>query len=238
MRRRPPGPGLDATDHGSADPGVKTFDHRAGVLLLPSTSSSARRGRRSRAHLAIGPGLFAGEVWQPLTSLFVNSTSLGFVFSVIGLRSSAAFSSATQGTRRFLLLFFVIAGVLANLASPAGSGACAATVADPVRRRPLRSPSWRCSSRSGASMVARQAQLWARPFPCRHGTWSLILRRLVRGGALARGDWAATSPRWRWRRRSAYLGGGGRAGWEACGQLSRRAGCGRRTRCSRAAASP
>jgi membrane associated rhomboid family serine protease len=66
-------------------------------------------------HLALGPRLFAGEVWQPITSLFVELNPLGFVFNVIGLWSIGASMERMQGTRRFLLLFF-ISGVLANLA--------------------------------------------------------------------------------------------------------------------------
>lgn len=66
-------------------------------------------------HLALGPLLFAGEVWQLVTSLFVQLNPLGFVFNIIGLWSIGAGLERMQGTRRFLLLFFV-SGVLANLA--------------------------------------------------------------------------------------------------------------------------
>lgn len=67
------------------------------------------------AHLAVGPALFAGEVWQPVTALFVHFDVLGFIFNVIGLWFVGAFIERTQGTRRFLILFFG-AGILANLA--------------------------------------------------------------------------------------------------------------------------
>jgi membrane associated rhomboid family serine protease len=65
------------------------------------------------AHLALGPGLFSGELWQPVTSLFVHFDLLGFVFNIIGLWFVGAFIERTQGTRRFVTLFLA-AGVLAN----------------------------------------------------------------------------------------------------------------------------
>jgi membrane associated rhomboid family serine protease len=67
------------------------------------------------AHLALGPGLFDGQLWQPLTALFVHFDVLQFVFDLIGLWFVGAFIERTQGTRRFLTLFFS-AGLLANLA--------------------------------------------------------------------------------------------------------------------------
>jgi membrane associated rhomboid family serine protease len=67
------------------------------------------------AHLALGPGLFRGELWQPLTSLFVHFDLLGFVFNLIGLWFVGAYIERTQGTGRFLTLFLA-AGVLSNLA--------------------------------------------------------------------------------------------------------------------------
>jgi membrane associated rhomboid family serine protease len=42
-------------------------------------------------HLAVGPGLFHGEVWQPLTALFIHFDFLGFVFDLIGLWFVGAF---------------------------------------------------------------------------------------------------------------------------------------------------
>lgn len=66
------------------------------------------------AHLALGPGLFSGEIWQPVTSLFVHFDLLGFVFNIIGLWFVGAFIERTQGTRRLVTLFLT-AGVLANL---------------------------------------------------------------------------------------------------------------------------
>src|SRR4051794_25917155 len=66
-------------------------------------------------HLALGPGLFRGELWQPLTALFVHSNGLSFVFNLIGLWFVGALIEATTGTRRFLTLFFVT-GVASNVA--------------------------------------------------------------------------------------------------------------------------
>jgi membrane associated rhomboid family serine protease len=66
------------------------------------------------AHLALGPGLFSGELWQPISSLFVHFDLLGFVFNLIGLWFVGAFIERTQGTRRFVTLFLT-AGVVANL---------------------------------------------------------------------------------------------------------------------------
>lgn len=67
------------------------------------------------AHLAVGPGIWRGEVWQLVTSLFVHFDLLGFVFNIIGLWFVGAFIERTQGTRRFVTLFLV-SGVLANIA--------------------------------------------------------------------------------------------------------------------------
>jgi membrane associated rhomboid family serine protease len=68
-----------------------------------------------QAHLAMGPGFFHGEVWQPVTALFVHSNPLGFVFNLIGLWFVGAFIERTNGTRRFLTLFFS-AGILSFVA--------------------------------------------------------------------------------------------------------------------------
>jgi membrane associated rhomboid family serine protease len=67
------------------------------------------------AHLAIGPGLFRGEVWQPVTSLFAHTDLLQFVLDVLCIWFTGAQLERVQGTRRFLTMFFV-AGVLSNLA--------------------------------------------------------------------------------------------------------------------------
>lgn len=69
-------------------------------------------------HLALGPGIFAGRVWQPVTSLFVHLDFLNFAFSVIGIWFIGTTIERAVGTKRFLLLFFA-SGVLANLATAA-----------------------------------------------------------------------------------------------------------------------
>ena len=45
-------------------------------------------GAALEAHLGLGPGFFRGELWQPLTALFVHfpHSFLSFVFNLIGSR--------------------------------------------------------------------------------------------------------------------------------------------------------
>jgi membrane associated rhomboid family serine protease len=66
-------------------------------------------------HLALGPRLFAGELWQPLTSLFVHMDFIGFLFTMIGLWFIGGFIERSRGSRRAAVLFFA-GGALANLA--------------------------------------------------------------------------------------------------------------------------
>ena len=72
------------------------------------------------AHLFLGPNLWRGEVWQPLTALFLHSRFMGWIFSVIGLWWVGAFVERVRGRRLFLALFLG-AGVAANVAA-AGLG--------------------------------------------------------------------------------------------------------------------
>ena len=65
-------------------------------------------------HLAVGENM-RHEPWQPITALFVHFDPLSVVFNLIGLWFVGAFIERTQGTRRFLTLFFG-AGILANVA--------------------------------------------------------------------------------------------------------------------------
>ena len=65
-------------------------------------------------HLALGPGFLKGELWQPLTSLFVHLDFVGFVLTTIGLWFVGTAIEQTRGPRRTSVLFFA-AGVLANL---------------------------------------------------------------------------------------------------------------------------
>ena len=66
------------------------------------------------AHLALGPAVAMGELWQPLTSLFVHLDLWGFVFDLIGLWFVGATVERSLGRGRFLLIFFG-AGLLANI---------------------------------------------------------------------------------------------------------------------------
>jgi membrane associated rhomboid family serine protease len=65
-------------------------------------------------HLAVGESMLH-EPWQPLTAMFVHFDPLSFILNLVGLWFVGAFIERTQGTRRFLTLFFG-AGVLANVA--------------------------------------------------------------------------------------------------------------------------
>ncbi len=66
------------------------------------------------AHLFLGPRLFQGELWQPVTSLFLNVRFAGWFFTVIGLWWVGAFIERTRGARFFIKLLLG-AGVLANV---------------------------------------------------------------------------------------------------------------------------
>ena len=66
------------------------------------------------SHLGLGPGLMAGEVWQPLTSLFVHTDFVFFFFNMLGLWFVGASIEQTYGRWRFLLIFLGT-GLAANL---------------------------------------------------------------------------------------------------------------------------
>lgn len=66
-------------------------------------------------HLALGPLVAAGELWQPVTSLFVHVEWWSFVFDMIGLWYVGATIEHSLGRRRFLVMFFA-SGIAANLA--------------------------------------------------------------------------------------------------------------------------
>jgi membrane associated rhomboid family serine protease len=58
-------------------------------------------------HLALGPAmLLHGELWQPVTSLFVHLNALTFFFDLIGLWFVGAALERELGRRRFYVLFF------------------------------------------------------------------------------------------------------------------------------------
>jgi membrane associated rhomboid family serine protease len=67
------------------------------------------------AHLALGPLVAAGELWQPASALFVHLDLLSFVFDLIGLWFVGATIESSLGRKRFLLIFFG-AGLGANVA--------------------------------------------------------------------------------------------------------------------------
>lgn len=65
-------------------------------------------------HLALGPGFFNGELWQPLTSLFVHLDFVGFVLTTVGLWFVGISIEQARGPARTSALFFV-GGLLSNL---------------------------------------------------------------------------------------------------------------------------
>ncbi|MES1164999.1 MAG: rhomboid family intramembrane serine protease [Verrucomicrobiota bacterium] len=68
------------------------------------------------SHLFLGPGFVGGEVWQPVTALFLHVRVLGWFFTVIGLWWVGAFIERVRGPRFFIKLLLG-AGVLANVAA-------------------------------------------------------------------------------------------------------------------------
>jgi membrane associated rhomboid family serine protease len=113
-RRRPQRPSWTAPIANRLTPTITAFVIAYAVLYFFYVFVQEARGPMA-AHLAVGPGLFRGELWQPLTALFVHFDLGGFIFNTIGLWFVGAMIERTQGTRRFLTLFLG-AGVLANLA--------------------------------------------------------------------------------------------------------------------------
>ena len=67
------------------------------------------------AHLVLGSRFFAGELWQPVTSLFVHIDFIGFFFGVLGLWFIGPFIEGQYGRRRFFILFFG-GGIASNVA--------------------------------------------------------------------------------------------------------------------------
>src|SRR3954470_8197203 len=125
-RRRPPPPAWTQPLLDRLTPPVRnliialTVGYFFFVLAPPASSWIA-------SHLFVGPGLFHGEVWQPLTAIFLHARFTGWVFSVIGLWWVGAFVERTRGSRFFLGLFVgagiaahVVAAAVSFLLSPAG----------------------------------------------------------------------------------------------------------------------
>ncbi|MBN2573976.1 MAG: rhomboid family intramembrane serine protease [Deltaproteobacteria bacterium] len=87
-------------------------------------------------HLALGPGVWAGELWQPLTSLFVHFELWSFFFNMLGLWFVGATIEHVLGRRRFFLLFFgtglaanlAVAGLMALLGRPSANPGCGDSV--------------------------------------------------------------------------------------------------------------
>lgn len=69
-------------------------------------------------HLALGPGVLRGELWQPLTSLFVHIDPVSLIFNLVGLWFVGASLEQQVGSRRFWILFLVPA-VFGHLAEAA-----------------------------------------------------------------------------------------------------------------------
>jgi membrane associated rhomboid family serine protease len=67
-----------------------------------------------KEHLALTPGTLTGEVWQPVTALFIHLDVLSFFLNMVGLWFVGASLERTMGTRKFLAIFFVPA-VAANV---------------------------------------------------------------------------------------------------------------------------
>jgi membrane associated rhomboid family serine protease len=65
-------------------------------------------------YLVLGPGVMKGQIWQIVTSLFVDRSPLAFL-NLLGLWFVGAAIERTLGRRRFLLVFF-LPGLAANIA--------------------------------------------------------------------------------------------------------------------------
>src|SRR5215510_3642754 len=112
-RRRPPAPAWLRSITDRFTPAVKTVVIVDVAIYLFYVLVRQSRGFM-QTHLALGPRLFAGELWQPVTSLFVHLDFLGFLMGMIGLWYIGGFIERTRGSQRCFALF-VAAGVLANL---------------------------------------------------------------------------------------------------------------------------
>jgi membrane associated rhomboid family serine protease len=71
-------------------------------------------------HLALGVGIWRGELWQLVTALLFHLDGITFIFGMIGLWFVGAAMERELGRKRFLLLFFA-SGILANIAYAAVS---------------------------------------------------------------------------------------------------------------------
>ena len=187
MRRRPPGRDWMRPIADRLTPSVKTIIIAQACIYFFYVFVSQARVPMAY-HLAIGPGLFAGEVWQPLTSLFVNLDFLGFLFNIVGLTFIGAFIERAQGTRRFFA-FFVIAGVLANITL---AGVWRLRGGGPIPYDDGPSFSLMAMFVAFGRVHGRaQAQLWPLPFAVQARYLVLILVGWFVAANLVRSDWSA-----------------------------------------------
>jgi membrane associated rhomboid family serine protease len=138
------------------------------------------------AHLFLGPHLFRGEIWQPVTALFLHTHFTGWFFTVIGLWWVGAFIERVRGPRFFVRLFLG-AGVLANVVAALVSWAALGT-APAVRADGAGFALTAVFVAFARIYGARPAQIWG-AFSMRadYFTWILIGFSLVI--ALANRDW-------------------------------------------------
>src|SRR4051812_6324883 len=65
-------------------------------------------------HLALGPAFYRGEIWQPFTSLLLNTTAVGLVWMMITLWWTGRAIEQMRGPR-FLLILFIGVGAAGSL---------------------------------------------------------------------------------------------------------------------------
>ncbi|HEY3035012.1 MAG TPA: rhomboid family intramembrane serine protease [Streptosporangiaceae bacterium] len=66
------------------------------------------------AHLALGPGFYRGEIWQPLTSLVLNTSVMSLVWMMVTLWWTGVAIEQMRGPR-FLVLLFAGVGAAGSL---------------------------------------------------------------------------------------------------------------------------
>jgi len=113
-RRRSGGPSWTEPIISRLTPKVKVYVVASTLIYLFYVMVPAARSFME-THLALGPRLFSGEVWQPVTALFFYSDFLGFLLNTIGIWFMGPLLERVQGTRSATALFFV-SGIAANLA--------------------------------------------------------------------------------------------------------------------------
>jgi membrane associated rhomboid family serine protease len=118
-RRRPERPSWIQPIVGRLTPAIKALVIINALVYLTYVFSVPAQPWM-RMHLAVWSWFWATrQLWQPVTALFVHTSELAFVsfvFDMIGLWWLGTTVERTQGTRRFLVLYFA-AGILANVAA-------------------------------------------------------------------------------------------------------------------------